>query len=358
MPTPNPAPNSPQDSEKSDEKAALTPKTEVKPKSKELQDAPVAAVESDVAQQTGDIIEEDDDLLIEEDNDFFWVIQRAVWGIIKTLVVVGGIGFFVWVIWFGDSPTPAIPTPTETTSETEPVAEAPTPWFWESWFSKAPSSAVEEPPASEPVPATKPPQNSTPPQKRPASSLPLAPPPQELSLVKSSVAWLHNAGSFLSLPSARLIPSNVPTLRAQRVEAILSDIRGLLRQSETLQQQLFEEFNRLTELSRESSSDSVTNGEAFFNALHAFQGFEAETFLDQKVKAEQNVVKYSALASGRNIILQNIQHYDSRLRRLYQDLVANKEAVIQNIQVVDFPDSSLEIILSPLEWQAIGPGRR
>lgn len=44
--------------------------------------------------------DEDEDLLVENDGDFFWVLQKVVWGVLKVILIGGFVSFIVWFIWF------------------------------------------------------------------------------------------------------------------------------------------------------------------------------------------------------------------------------------------------------------------
>jgi hypothetical protein len=59
----------------------------------------------------------EDELLIENDGDFFWVLQRVIWGIVKTLFLLGIIIVLVWHVWWNNDisdKVKKITQPTET----------------------------------------------------------------------------------------------------------------------------------------------------------------------------------------------------------------------------------------------------
>ena len=96
------------------------------------------AAEKKVSEAIGNIVE-DEDYVIEEDGDFFWVIQRIAWGIIKTLLVLAMVGSLIWLIWggklpfFGSDNTTSAPVRIETPAETGPSDE---PGFFSKLFNK------------------------------------------------------------------------------------------------------------------------------------------------------------------------------------------------------------------------------
>jgi hypothetical protein len=71
---------------------------------------------------TTEINEADEDHLLEDDGDSFWMIQRFVWGTIKTILLIGGIGLVLWLVWGNGSfklPTFNVNLPTFEKSETK-----------------------------------------------------------------------------------------------------------------------------------------------------------------------------------------------------------------------------------------------
>ncbi len=273
-------------------------------------------------------VESEDELIVEEEEDFFWVVQRVVWGIVKTVFILGLIGFFVWIIWGPDK---------KSFSELEKA-----------------KSVVLEVSKEKGVSIQKEkllPRKYISPADRLIELEEMFDPANQKSSIISSVLWLEKAGAFLNKSAFELIPSSVPQIRKQRVEFVLKEIRQLIEYSEVIQGRVMQEINAFSQRSKQANEDSVLNETAFFEALRHFEGVEAEIFLAQKVDAEKLVMANSTFASGRKILLQNIQRYDKRLRSLYENVEANKEALIHDVRVVDFPESTLEIILSPREWR-------
>lgn len=282
----------------------------------------------------------DDDLLADQKEDLFWVVQKIIWEIFKIGFIVGIIGFIIWIIWTpSDSEKieestftffPAVEHATEESS------------FWGELFSW---SEEDEAPNVEPLKIQEygpisPKQNSIP--------LPVS----QGSTIIDSVLWLQELYSLLNASASDLIPGSIPDIRRQTVNDLLIRIGTLIRTSETLQKRLNAEYQSFSVRSREANQNSVLNEKAFFEALNKFDGTSAEIYLNQKADAEQLVMTNSSFASGRKILLQNIAAYDKRLRNLYQNIAANKDALIYDVKVVNFPKSTLEIVLSPQEWRA------
>lgn len=305
------------------------------------------ALKQEEVQDETEIIETDDDLLADQEEDLFWVVQKIIWEIFKIGLIIGIIGFVVWAIWIPDKEEinedcigQACLSPTATTEERDDG-----PSFWQSFFSDAPSQEGESKP-SEPSPIKTTPSAHLP---HPTSAIS---PKVENSTIISSTQWIQKAYNFLNASVADLIPSSAPNVRRPTIDRLITEVGGLVLESEKLQQRLNAEYEAYSGRSREASQNSALNERAFFEALNRFDGNSAEIFLSQKADAEQLVMTNSSFASGRKILLQNIAHYDKRLRTLYENLVANKEALIYDVKVVNFPQSTLEIILSPQEWRA------
>ncbi len=320
--------------------------------------APSESLIEEAAEAELEEVDEAEELLSEEEGDFFWVIQRVVWGILKTVVVIGIIGFVIWLIWgTGSAPKKKIEIPEvpKEVIETVPEEKKEESGGFFGFFGKKEKEVIEVPEIPE---ETQEPQEimtlpPIPPEKRILDLNEKIGQWNQQSTILSSVFWLQRVNNFVNLPASELIHSTVPQVRADQINRILSEIQLLIWYSEILQQKLVEEYTYFATESQNANQDSVLNEDAFMTALQQYDGVRAETFLHQKARAEEKVVDNSVQASGRKIILQNIQIYDQRLRYLYENMIANKPALIYNIQVVNFPGSTLEIILSPQEWRSL-----
>lgn len=302
-----------------------------------------------------DAIEEnDDDLLADQEEDLFWMVQKIIWEIVKIGLIIGIIGFVIWAIW--------IPSDSETNegcrgqtclSPTKTKEQDDGPSFWDRLFGdedisdetsagQTEKSSIQHPTSN--IPSSKALKSTD----DPSSIIPKT----ESSTIISSTQWIQKSYDFLNARVSDLIPSSVPNVRRQTIDHLITEVGGLIIASERLQQRLNYEYEAYSARSKEASQDSVLNEKAFFEALNRFDGNAAEIFLRQKADAEQLVMTNSSFASGRKILLQNMAHYDKRLRVLYENLIANKDALIYDVKVVNFPQSTLEIILSPREWRA------
>ena len=295
----------------------------------------------------------EDDLLADQEEDLFWVVQKILWEIIKIVLIIAVLGFVIWAIWIPgkNSDTPVLPKKLFQKTEApqplpQPKAAKDEVSFWKKLFSEDETDKVKKEPADK-SPSV-PPPTTTPPPKTPKSTLP----PAQASTILSSTHWLQKAYTFLNASAAELLPSSAPNIRRKTIDRLISDVERLIDTAESIQQQLHAEYQAFSDRSKEANQHSVLNEKAFFEALNRFDGPSAEIFLSQKADAEQLVMTNSAFANGRKVLLQNIAHYDKRLRGLYENLVANKEALIYDVKVVNFPKSTLEIILSPQEWRS------
>ncbi len=279
--------------------------------------------------------EESDELFDEQEEDFFWIIQRIVWGFVKIAFGIGIMVFIIWIIW---------------KPETEELVEIP---------NKILASKDESPIIDEVTSETTKEIPTAEAQIPEILHIPVEDYDNlyQKNILVASTQWLKNAQTYFQKPAIDLIPSSIPNIRTSRINDILRDINDLIHQSKQLQSRLYTDYTEYINRSQEANKESVLNEEAFYTALRNLNGHEAEIFLNQKADAETRVMTNSVYASGRKIIMQNIQYYDKRLKRLYENIIANREALIHDIKVVNFPESTLEIILSPQEWRSIQNGQ-
>ncbi len=310
---------------------------------KKTGEKPVTAPSEELLEEEAELDhleEEDDELLADQEGDVFWMAQQVIWNIIKIVFFLGLFSFILWAIW---GPTWEGEKIKEKIKEVEKVV-----------VPEKPPVKKEKPVAAPPLvkKEEKIPQPYLPPENRILELNEKFADWNKKSSILSATSWLARANSFFDIPASELIHSNVPQIRTAQINKIIQEVQLLIEYSEILQKKLVEEYTYFAEQSQTANQNSVLNEDAFFAALQQFDGSKIEIFLNQKANAEKQVVSNSVQASGRKMLLQNIQNYDTRLRSLHENIIANKQALIYNIQVVSFPGDSLEIILSPQEWRA------
>ena len=152
--------------------------------------------------------------------------------------------------------------------------------------------------------------------------------------------YLVNVYSYLDRNSAR----------RESLNLLIDDIRYLLEEADLA----ISALNRRLDLLDESYASNIRKQDeyenAFFNSLDYFQGTESYKNLELFIEFSQDVVAIKAYAGAYSSMLDMVIQMRKILLPRYDDIVSNKEALIQGIRVFDIPDSDIEAII-PLKRQ-------
>ncbi len=316
---------SPHETEKKDSLESLKPSEESSPEK-------IHSIDSDTSKKTTPSASreetslDDESLIVEEDGNFFWLIQRILWVIVKIVFIGGSLVFVIWLIWNPHKNTGSSPAPTQTSSETK-------------------TSAVKK--ILLPSSATTSAQNFIQlAHQIQAESLQF--PQNTFSL---SVTWIRKAYSFFQIPLNQVSWGQTAMQRSLSVNSFLNNLRSLINESAALRQNLANEDSFYT------AQLSLLNQKLkeFSSALSVgFQNYntpQTQELLSQKILAEQLVADFTGKMQTNNQLLLTMEPYDRALRSVYENVSANKEALIQNIQVVQFPNDPFERVITPAEWK-------
>ena len=268
--------------------------------------------EKKVSEAVEDIVE-DEDFLIEEDGDFFWVIQRIAWGIIKTLFALGIIGVLIWVIWGIN-----LPFGSDNSEQRVEISEQ-----------KTANKKKKEEPVKKPK--EKPKTKTEPETLVPAiiesdivNDLNLERFAYQLaasninletgSTIARTTRWLKQVKVVGDI-STDILRQTDPANRASRIEATIREAEGLLNESPILQRDISEEFNFFFNLGQQQNEEITTIDQQISQALNQFDGPRVEALLSEKIQVQQSASGNLAQAKVRQTLLQNVQNFDRLLRQ-------------------------------------------
>jgi hypothetical protein len=329
----------------------------------------------------------DSELLdIDEGEDTAWLIQKVIIGILKIAGILGIIVFVFWSIWGG------VPDPSEKKSSDKKIekvekkkesivkknqnpakkiliekkevskkAAKDKEGFFDKLFSK---SKKKEGTQSE-IPAVK---N----QKRTTKTT------KEFNKNK-----LHNASIEImawnywteqnrvleqdaSLGKAMLLKKDMESLfdvslydqvkgknditRERNVNKLINEIVGLLERAEVLQNKLLREIYEFSEKEKLYIKEAIKYERKFLNAMKQSDPSGIGGFLKEKISAEKKQTESGIEAESRKILFNKLDSYAEVLQDLHQYLIANKKALIKDVQVVDFENDPFHRVLSIDEW--------
>lgn len=245
---------------------------------------------------------EETSLLEEDESDLFWVIQRIIWGIVKTLIVLGGIIFLVWLIW-SDSPI----TPKDEIPQLE-----------------MPPIEVSAPPAKGPL-LEDPIKTNIPLQSSLETGASINPP----NILQHSLVWLQKTQAVGNI-SFESLRSTTPFNRSQVLEKAFVESEFLLRQSPKIKERLEVEINYFSTLYQQKEAEASALENSIFQAIALFDYTQLSQLLESKLAVEKE--KTIALQNSRirQTLFKNILSFESLLRSKSIPLVPN--TTLKNLQ--------------------------
>lgn len=295
----------------------------------------------------------DEDLTdMEESTDTVWLLRRVGGGIIKTLLVLGGIGLVGWLIWGGGTDKPSVvKVPSE-----KPVIEKPV-------------EKKETPTKNIQAPQKKKQENS---QKEIETSVLVVMSAAGRSLSTwnywmetqrlagqkgtpaAALAWKRDVEILFEIPFPSQIDGATPVIRNLQVGRLLQRIEYLLARADALQKQLSQDIVEFSSKAEISKKASLIAEQEFLDALKNSNPVGISSILDKKIEAEKLLQQNAVDAEARRIFAQKISEYTLILENLQTVLVANRAAIVQDIRVVNFPSDPFGRVIAPGAWTQQG----
>jgi hypothetical protein len=293
------------------------------------------------------VLGEDVALELESDGDVFWLIQRVLWGILKLVVILSVIAGIVWLIW-GEMPhggvnTKKKSTGTETSSQkTEPK--------------KVPEKVVEKgaPIVHQPVLRSN--ENI-----RTDGALVgvgwnywienrcLA---EQKNTVSEALSWNKQAAAFFDTPLPKLIAGDSPVIRSRNFDRVVSENYKLMENALPIRSKL--EFQS-SDFSKKAEAEKIEY-EKYKQALGRLLKDSNPSYFDetwvQMMASEKRSIEYLREMQLRQQLVQSMGRYYLGLKDSYEMLMANERAIVENIQVVNFPWDPFGRVISPTQWRS------
>ena len=288
-----------------------------------------AEAEKRVSSAVAEVVPETPDgLLIEEDGDPFWVIQRVVWGILKTAALLVFLIFLIWIVWrpssfLGNDTSQDFVFEPEPPQESQIEEIESKPW-WQRLFSGEDTSEVNAPLESEPTVNPVPEPSPTPniPNQNLESTDPVAI-AYELEtarvllvrgIIPESVQWLREAKTIGDL-SMQMLRQGTPQARSRQVEEILAASDELFIQSINLRSQLQTELNYFLEEGNKANATTAQLEQSIAQALAALDPVPVDSLVADKIASQQNASFFMSNAKIRDTLIRNIQTFDRLLQQ-------------------------------------------
>lgn len=260
--------------------------------------------------------EEDDGLLVEEEGDVFWILQGVVWGILKTVIFVGILGFLVWIIWgsnvsinlFSRDDTDAPPTierPPRVPREKEPEERPP----------EKEEPKLGDAPIIDEVPAITGGDGQAILQavqlgyQLEASRL-----AGEGGSVSRTINWLSQSRVVGDTFVAEYMATRNPERRAQQLEIVFEEVDDLLAEAAVLRATLTQEIETYTAGSQAAQENAQVLQNALYASIQKFHGAQAEELLPEVIEAQQEYAAEQEELMLRQSLLKNLNNFERLLR--------------------------------------------
>ena len=290
---------------------------------------------------------------VHESADTIWLLRRVGMGILKVVIILGAIGLLIWLIW-GDSEN--------IKSELEHAREVNIEDSVKDLKDKL-QHVIPEKKFKEDFPIESK-QNLEP--KTVTNSvlhiggLNLASwnywmESQRINAQAGTpgdvMRWKRDAEIFFEIPLPDQIAGNNSIERSHKISKMLTRLSDLLYRSDDLLATLSTEIKDYTARANYAQELSLASEQKFLDAMKASDPTNIGAYLNQKAEAEKNLQKYAVAAEGRRIFVDKVSEYQAVLENVQTAVTVNREALIQDIQVVSFPADPFGRVINLEQWQ-------
>ncbi len=305
--------------------------------------------------------EGEEELLIENDGNVFWLFQKVVWSVLKMVLVVGAIVLMAWIIWRpGKNPLDKVHQPLnrEVGIGREQKVKEPK------------SSRAKEKKEEKQVPVEEVVEEKKEEVKTEVPTLSALPENyaykaglwanwiedtrqvQNAHILSRSLYWTRKAEGFLRLTPNDILISDDLQVRADRIDSLIESLRGMLDESKGLMMTLNAELDSASNQSRASEAGMLDHDRLLSSSIEALDGDMAEEMLVEKSRLYQDFVAQNSKITAYHYTLNQVQSMIPLLRDIHDNLLSNRQVLIDNVQVVGFPADQFHRILTPAEWQS------
>ena len=309
--------------------------------------------------EEGEVVDESgNELLIENDGNVFWIFQKVAWSFLKMALVVGVIGLLIWIIWRpSNNPLNKIHNPINVEESVKRETKKVVPEK-----KKESQKKVEKVKASKSKKVKEKLDEKVPTVSALAENYAYKTSlwadwmenmrqAQNAQILSRSLYWAKRAEGFFDLTTADLLSSEDTVVRAKNIDGTLLKLRGLLEESKGIVMTLDSEQNRASAQSRASEAGMLEADRQLSLSIEVFDGDKAELLLAEKSRLYQDFVTQNAKVTAYYYTLNRVQSLIPMLQGIHDNILANRQVLIDNVQVVGFPQDRFHRILTPAEWK-------
>ena len=288
----------------------------------------------------------EDELLIENDGDFFWVLQRVIWGIVKTLFLLGIIIALIWHVWWNNDisdKVKKITLPTEKTQAQKKLIKKDEKTIWNkitNIFSSDKKNSIK---IINKVNDSNSNNKSTPPpliNKNQINNyeLPKSQNSQKIihdkhaikaasliygieqrrvfaknSVFTESIKWLREAKGLADINLNFYIERHKNPKEA--IGELLFQTRDLITKNGIIQSKLLADMTEFNIKSEEEKVMALQLDEKLFQKISRLESSKIDKILQEKIQHEQLYIKYQSEVKIRQTLIKNMRGFEQNLRK-------------------------------------------
>jgi hypothetical protein len=163
--------------------------------------------------------------------------------------------------------------------------------------------------------------------------------------------WKREVEVLFEIPFPQQINGNTSIARNHQIGVLLQRIDQLLNRASLLQEKLSQDILEFTNKATIVRNQSLEFEQEFLNALQSSNPVGIAVILDKKIEAEKSLQQHAVDAEAREIFAQKISEYGLILENMQTLLTMNRDSIVQDIQVVNFPADPFGRVIPPEEWK-------
>jgi len=304
-------------------------------------------------QEEGEVVDEKgNELLIENDGNVFWIFQKVAWSFLKMVLVFGVIALLAWVIWRPvNNPFNKIHRSINAEESVKRETKKVIPEKKKEPQKKV-EKKVETPVGTKEVPiASVLAENYAYKASLWADWMENTRQEQNAQILSRSLYWAKRAEGFFDLTTADLLSSEDADVRAKKIDGTLGALRGILEESKGIVMTLNSEQSRASAQSLASEAEMLEYDRQLSMSIEVLDGDRVEYLLTEKSRLYQDFVTQKTKVTAYYYTLNRVQSLIPMLQGIHDNILANRQVLIDNVQVVGFPQDMFHRILTPAEWQ-------
>jgi hypothetical protein len=165
--------------------------------------------------------------------------------------------------------------------------------------------------------------------------------------------WTKDAESLFDVPFAEQVKGRNDFEREKKVKTLVTDSTNLLKKAENLQNKLLAEMREYEIKEKSYIAEATEYERLFLEAMNKSDPAGIDQFLAKKIEAEKKQLENGIEKESRQYLAEKIDSYAQVLVNLREYLIANRKALVKDVQVVQFPEDPFHRII-PLEtWKQL-----